>query len=485
MLNRPEEDLARQNNTVDLTDDDPAELTVQATKRCSACRAPRTATNPLCTCACNAALYCDEACQHAHWREHEPEHRRWRPANRPRQHQQARPMHTNQRHTTGQQPAKEPDTAAADAGQFKGPTTGAAVHVLNGDAPDDDGAAIAPVVDGDSDDIVAKSLSEQPPPSQPSQPSRPSQPLVGWQQPPPQPAAAVSSLPAPAVQPIIRDVLSDPRLGPALQDIHPNPAASHLAASSAAMLQLDAALAPTQRRPLFEWEPLPSQSVEWSVFGDGAYDASIHTASSTADSLASLSLVPASLVPAISRAAAAAAAAATARSGTKRKKTSATAAAALARTRELNWNRTNMYTKRNSRNVERSYCYCGEDKQGPEDHCVQCSACENWFHVSCTQAVPKSHDEFLPFQLNCELRMISNCLPLMRLLARLACAAALRCFLTSDHGSLARSLLDPQTSSRARTATALLPAIRRRCRRQSRQRPRRVSVLRSLFGRRQ
>ena len=46
--------------------------------RCSACRAPRTPTNPLRTCACKAAVYCNETCQYAHWREHEPEHRRLR-----------------------------------------------------------------------------------------------------------------------------------------------------------------------------------------------------------------------------------------------------------------------------------------------------------------------------------------------------------------------------------------------------------------------
>ena len=35
-----------------------------------------------------------------------------------------------------------------------------------------------------------------------------------------------------------------------------------------------------------------------------------------------------------------------------------------------------------------------------EDHCVQCASCLNWFHASCTSAVPKNQAEYLPFQLN-------------------------------------------------------------------------------------
>ena len=73
----------------------------------------------------------------------------------------------------------------------------------------------------------------------------------------------------------------------------------------------------------------------------------------------------------------------------------------------LNWNRLNFFTKPerggevlHSRNEEERYCYCGENKQGMEDHCVQCTGCNNWFHVSCTESVPKSHAEFLPFQVN-------------------------------------------------------------------------------------
>ena len=66
----------------------------------------------------------------------------------------------------------------------------------------------------------------------------------------------------------------------------------------------------------------------------------------------------------------------------------------------LHWTRLNFFTKKHSRNEEKKYCYCGENKQDLDDHCVQCAECDNWFHVSCTEAVPKSHDEFLPFQLN-------------------------------------------------------------------------------------
>jgi len=66
----------------------------------------------------------------------------------------------------------------------------------------------------------------------------------------------------------------------------------------------------------------------------------------------------------------------------------------------LHWTRHNFFTKKFSRNDQKKYCYCGENKQDLEDHCVQCAECDNWFHVSCTEAVPKTHDKFLPFQLN-------------------------------------------------------------------------------------
>ena len=45
----------------------------------------------------------------------------------------------------------------------------------------------------------------------------------------------------------------------------------------------------------------------------------------------------------------------------------------------LHWN------EQRSRNREDRYCYCGTNKQDP---CLLCTVCKNYFHHSCTKAVP-------------------------------------------------------------------------------------------------
>ena len=62
-------------------------------------------------------------------------------------------------------------------------------------------------------------------------------------------------------------------------------------------------------------------------------------------------------------------------------------------TRALSWNAD--WT----RNAEEKYCYCGTNKQEP---CVTCAMCKNWFHHSCTKAVPAEGDGYLPYQLDCK-----------------------------------------------------------------------------------
>ena len=62
-------------------------------------------------------------------------------------------------------------------------------------------------------------------------------------------------------------------------------------------------------------------------------------------------------------------------------------------TRAMSWNAD--WT----RNAEEKYCYCGTNKQEP---CVTCAMCKNWFHHSCTKAVPAEGDGYLPYQVNCK-----------------------------------------------------------------------------------
>ena len=40
-----------------------------------------------------------------------------------------------------------------------------------------------------------------------------------------------------------------------------------------------------------------------------------------------------------------------------------------------------MFTKKDSRNLEQKYCYCGEHK--PNEPTVMCAECNHWFHISC------------------------------------------------------------------------------------------------------
>ena len=52
---------------------------------------------------------------------------------------------------------------------------------------------------------------------------------------------------------------------------------------------------------------------------------------------------------------------------------------------QLTWNRQNMFTKKDSRNLEQKYCYCGEHK--PNEPTVMCAECNHWFHISCCDQV--------------------------------------------------------------------------------------------------
>jgi hypothetical protein len=66
---------------------------------------------------------------------------------------------------------------------------------------------------------------------------------------------------------------------------------------------------------------------------------------------------------------------------------------------ELTWYRTNLFTKKRSRNLENIYCYCAQHL--PDEPCVQCFTCGNWFHIKCCDHPQlKDSAQFLPFQLN-------------------------------------------------------------------------------------
>ena len=65
------------------------------------------------------------------------------------------------------------------------------------------------------------------------------------------------------------------------------------------------------------------------------------------------------------------------------------------------WNRFSLVDKKRSRNTEGKYCYCGQSK-GYDHPCVMCKGCEQWFHISCTEVVPRDENLFLPYQINYE-----------------------------------------------------------------------------------